>query len=322
MKKLYFAPLEGITSHIFRNIHRTMTNDVDAYYAPFIHAKQTHVLQTRELKDNAPENNQNLSLVPQILSNNIDDFNWTAQTLLNLGYKTVNLNLGCPMPTVVTRRKGSAMLADLDSLRQFLDGIFAPASRPAISIKSRLGFKTLDIAESLIDLFNDYPIELLIIHPRCQRELYSGRAHLDLFMSCLKRSKHDVCYNGDIFSRNDYEKLVQSCHDIPQLKAVMIGRGAVANPMIFREIRGGKQAALHELQHYHDALFNEFLNHYQDCNTVLHKMKEIWFYLGTMFQGCDKTVHKIRISKTVEELRSFTDMIWKNAVLSGQFHAL
>ena len=317
MKKLFFAPMEGVTGYVFRNVHRAMTKDVDAYYAPFIQPKQTHVLQSREIKDNAPENNRGLSLVPQILANKVEEFNWAAKELLAMGHETVNLNLGCPMPTVVTRHKGSAMLADLDNLRRFLDGIFAHDDRPRISIKTRLGFNNLDNAESLISLFNDYPIELLIIHPRCQKELYNGHAHVDLFLSCLKLSTHDVCYNGDIFSAKDYDAIFQAAREFPQFKAVMIGRGAVANPMIFREIHGGPKLTLDELHAWHDAVFDAYTRNYPDFTTVLHKMKEFWFYLGSMFQECDKSIHKIRISKTVEELRSRADLIWKDAAIHG-----
>ena len=308
--------MEGITGYVFRNVHRAMTKDVDTYYAPFVQAKQTHVFQTREIKDNAPENNRGLSLVPQILTNAIEEFNWAARELLAMGHETVNLNLGCPMPTVVTRHKGSAMLADPNNLRRFLDGIFAPHDRPRISIKTRLGFDNLDNAESLMDLFNDYPVELLIIHPRCQKELYNGQAHLDIFLSCLNRSTLDVCYNGDIFSTKDYDTLIQATRTFPQLKAVMIGRGANANPMIFREIHGGPKLTLDELHAYHDAVFDAYIRYYPDYTTVLHKMKELWFYLGSMFLNCDKKVHKIRISKTVEELRSRADLIWQDAVIS------
>ena len=102
--KFYYAPMEGITGHIYRNVHNALfKNDIDKYFSPFVVANQSKSLKTKELVDILPENNQGIALVPQILTNNAKDFINTAKKMKYLGYDEINLNLGCPSGTVVSK---------------------------------------------------------------------------------------------------------------------------------------------------------------------------------------------------------------------------
>ncbi len=321
--KYYFAPLEGITGFAFRNVHNRLFPGVDVYYSPFVSAKQTHAFETKEKKDVDPANNADLTLMPQIMANRAPEFNWAADELKALGYTTVNLNLGCPMPTIVTKHKGSGMLADLDGLRSFLDAIFDHAQKggPRISIKTRLGKDHLDDACKIIELYNQYPLEELIIHPRCQKDLYKNSVNLDVFEECIKLCKHEVCYNGDIFTKRDFE-LFMSRFDLatyPQIKAMMFGRGMIANPALLREIKGGTALSKKELKVYHDALYQNYEALNYGFSPLLHRMKELWFYIGELFVDAEKAVHKIRIAKTVEQYRPAVEHIFANYKIGGSF---
>ena len=120
---IYFAPLEGITGYSYRNAHHRLFTGIDRYYTPFVAPNYTHHFKGKEKADVAPENNTDLPLVPQILSNRAEDFLWAAGELYDLGYREINLNLGCPMPTVVRKKRGAGQLADLDALDRFLEEI-------------------------------------------------------------------------------------------------------------------------------------------------------------------------------------------------------
>jgi tRNA-dihydrouridine synthase len=202
--KYYFAPLEGITGFDFRNVHHAMFKGIDSYFTPFLSARQTLSFVTKEKKDIAPENNIGLTVVPQILANKAPEFVWAAKEIQAHGYQTVNFNLGCPMPTVVTKKKGSGLLADLTHLESLLDDIFDGVANggPQISIKTRLGFDNLEQACAIVELYNKYPLTELIIHPRSQKDLYKNPVNLDVFEACLTCTKHNVCYNGDIGAGN------------------------------------------------------------------------------------------------------------------------
>ena len=121
---IYFAPLEGITGFAYRNVHRQFFGDeIDKYFSPFAAPNYTHHFKTREREDIEPANNEGLRLVPQILTNRAEDFLWAAEEMYAMGYREINLNLGCPMPTVVKKGRGSGQLGDLDALDLFLEQI-------------------------------------------------------------------------------------------------------------------------------------------------------------------------------------------------------
>lgn len=122
--KIYLAPLEGITGYTYRRALYNCFGGFDKYFIPFILPNQKGHLSTREKKDIMPENNEGMYAVPQILTKNAEDFIQTAETLQEYGYNEVNLNLGCPSKTVVTKGRGAGFLDRPDELDKFLDEIF------------------------------------------------------------------------------------------------------------------------------------------------------------------------------------------------------
>ena len=321
--KYYFAPLEGITGFDFRNVHHTMFKGIDSYFTPFLSARQTLSFVTKEKKDIAPENNIGLTVVPQILANKAPEFVWAAQEIQAHGYSVVNFNLGCPMPTVVTKKKGSGLLADLTHLESLLDDIFDGVANggPQISIKTRLGFDNLEQACAIVELYNKYPLTELIIHPRSQKDLYKNPVNLDVFEACLTCTKHQICYNGDIFTKTGYEQWTARfpVQKYPQIQAVMLGRGIIANPALCREIQGGKSLTKQELRTYHDTLYQTYEARNYGLSPLLHRMKELWFYWGRLFMDAEKPVRKIRLAKTIEAYRPAVDRLFEGWDIGGHF---
>ena len=122
--KIYLAPLEGITNYVYRKALFTCFDGFDKYFIPFIRAKQNLNLSGREKKDLLPENNKGMYAVPQILTRKAEDFICTVELLKEYGYREVNLNLGCPSKTVVTKGCGAGFLEDPGELERFLDTVF------------------------------------------------------------------------------------------------------------------------------------------------------------------------------------------------------
>ena len=114
------APMEGITGHLYRTAHSKWFGGIDQYYIPFLSPTQTHVFSNKSWREVLPENNIGISVVPQLLTRNADDFIWAAKELAAIGYQEVNLNLGCPSGTVVAKGKGSGFLAQPVELQEFL----------------------------------------------------------------------------------------------------------------------------------------------------------------------------------------------------------
>lgn len=323
--QIYFAPLEGITGFAYRNVHsRLFGNEIDKYFSPFAAPNYTHHFKTREREDIDPSNNADLFLVPQILTNRPEDFLWAAEEMYAMGYREINLNLGCPMPTVVKKRRGSGQLGDLDALDLFLEEICAGMEKISgqslgekiagqgsgnpeqvceqdfaenaegklrFTIKTRIGLDSADNAGALMGIYNRYPIAELTVHPRTQRDLYGGRPDLDTFSMFLEGSLHPLVYNGDIYSVEDFQKI---CARFPGCSAVMLGRGLIANPALARELRGGASLQKAELRQFHDSVYTSLKNTLPGQAPLLGKMKELWFYMGRNFAGADRFLKQIR----------------------------
>ena len=298
----YFAPLEGITGYVYRTTHHAFFPGVDRYYIPFAAPNYTKHFKNKEKQDMDPANNAGLHAVPQILSNKADETLWAIEEMADRGYEEINLNLGCPMPTVAKKKKGSGLLKYTDELDSYLSGVFEglskrDASRPdvKISIKTRLGTDTTEEAEGLVRIYNRYPLSELIVHPRSQKDLYRGKADREAFLLVLRESINPVVYNGDLQTPQDVEEISKIyANEGRNMDSVMIGRGLLADPSLVRECRGGAKVTSQELGAFHDALYKRFQETLPGDSVVLSHMKELWFYMGNLFPDGGKCLKEIR----------------------------
>ena len=296
--KYYFAPLEGISGYIYRNAYeKFFPNNIDKYFTPFIVPNKSKSLKNKEFRDVLPENNNGLNIIPQILTNNSEGFIATCKKLKQLGYDEVNLNLGCPSGTVVSKFRGSGFLGKREELDNFLDEIFKIQDMK-ISIKTRLGVDSADEFYEIMKIYDKYPMEELIIHPRTRQDFYGNKPNMEMFKDALKSSKNTICYNGDIFSVKDYEKFIEEC---PSVDRIMIGRGSLANPGLINEIKGKGVVDKNILKEFHDEVcmgYKEILS--GDIN-VLFRMKELWSYMIGMFEDSEKVAKKIKKERMLSE---------------------
>lgn len=301
--KLYFAPMEGITSYIFRNAHQTYFGGIDKYFTPFIAPNQAHCFSSREKRDILPEHNEGISVVPQILTNQAEHFIKTARELKHMGYKEVNLNLGCPSGTVTAKKRGAGFLSELEQLDCFLDRIFTDLDMK-ISIKTRLGVNHPEEFEALLEIYNDYPLEELIIHPRIQKDFYKGLPRDDWYQLAVRESKNTLCYNGNIFSTYQYQKWKQK---FPDTKLLMLGRGAIANPALPLAIQNADKANsigrldIDTFLSFHQEICDGYLQWQNGEKNVLFKMKELWFYFGSLYPDANKLLKKIKKAQKLKD---------------------
>lgn len=315
---VYFAPLEGITSYTYRNLHHKFYGGVDRYFTPFLSPGPEQGLSVREARDVLPERNGGLDVVPQILTNRGEDFVKAAQALAAFGYREVNLNLGCPSGTVTAKRKGSGMLQFTDELVRMLDIIFE--SEPvrhgemSVSIKTRIGRNAVEEWPALLEIYNQYPITELTIHPRIQKEFYKGAPHMDKFRLAVEKSKNPLVYNGDLTTVEDVR---QFSREFPNIRTIMIGRGLVRNPGFAEQIRsaswcGRTDAAgcgpfdydREKLRNFHDELLQAYEELMSGDRNVLFRMKEIWAHLAGLFPDNEKEIKKIQKATRVVEYKA------------------
>lgn len=300
--KIYFAPLEGITGYIFRNAYNDIYGHVDKYFAPFISPSEKCPVTPRERKDLEPENNSGMHLVPQILTCKSNHFIEGAKELCAMGYKEVNLNLGCPSGTVCAKGKGAGFLPETLELQRFLDDIYSYSESDGmkISIKTRLGYFNPDEFYDLIDIFNSFPVSELIVHPRIRSDFYRGEPRKEYFAYALEHSKHHIVYNGNVFTCKDYEDYSKSfgC----TLDPIMLGRGLISDPSLAGKLKGAEsETDFVKFRNLHDTIYHGYQKVMSPDINVLYKMRELWSYWQSLFDGKEKDIKKLLKAKKHSE---------------------
>ena len=303
---IYFAPLEGITTYPYRNLHHKYFGGVEKYFTPFLAPGPEQGMSVKEMRDILPENNAGVPVVPQILTNRAGDFLLASKKLSEMGYREINLNLGCPSGTVTAKKKGSGFLLYPDDLDRFFDEVFSDAAvrngEFLVSVKTRIGKNEVEEWPELMQVYNRYPIHELTVHPRIQKEFYKGTPHFDVFTDILKESRNPVVYNGDLFT---VEKVKEFREKFPTVGTVMIGRGLIRNPalaeMILQEETEPEADILPRIREFHDALFEHYRETMSGDRNLLFRMKDLWSYMLAEVPDSEKLAKKIRKSQHVPE---------------------
>ena len=299
--RYYFAPMEGLTDSIYRRLHHKYFSGVDKYFMPFlsptIHRQLTH----KEDRELPVADSVGFAAVPQVLTKVPEDFLWAAEVCRDRGYDEVNLNIGCPSGTVVSKGKGSGMLRDPNALDAFLEDVFAKSPLP-ISVKTRLGLEKSEEFPAILEVLNQYPIKELTIHPRVRKQFYNGCVDMDMFDYAAKNSRNPLCYNGDILS---LEQVTQLQEKYPEVQSVMIGRGLIADPGMLSG--SADKAAL-------EGFMNELMAVYEvefgGSRNAIFRLKENWGFLHERFEGCDKLWKRLRKTTDAAEFKSITAEIF------------
>lgn len=235
--KTVLAPMQNLTSLFFRKTFaKYFPQTVDYAVTPFISAcSNTANSKSIAFDDIKKEENENsLPIVPQIIGRNTEHIVQTCKIIECMGYREVNLNMGCPKKDIVSRGRGSGLLDKPEDVRAIIEAILKNTSL-LLSIKVRTGIKNDTDLEKMIPMLNSYPLKSVTIHPRRAIDFYEGRADEDKFEYLAKELKHTIIYNGDIFSKEDFVRLKSR---FPFVNQWMIGRGLIRNPFLAAEIKG------------------------------------------------------------------------------------
>ena len=309
--RYYFAPMEGLTDSVFRRLHHTYFPGVDRYYMPFISPTQHRMLTNREARELPLADSVPFVAVPQVLTKVAEDFVWAAEQCADRGYQEVNLNLGCPSGTVVAKGKGSGMLADPDHLDRFLDEVFSKTSVP-VSVKSRLGVVDPQEFPRLLEIYNQYPILELTLHPRVRKAFYSGSVDMEMFTYCAENSKNPLCYNGDICNLEDIDRIRSR---FPRVEFVMIGRGLIGDPGMLTP--GG--TTVEAMEGLLNALLEEYLVLFGGSRNAMFRLKEHWGMLIHRFEGGEKLGKRLRKTTDLEEYKAITREIFGTLRLKEKY---
>ena len=189
----------------------------------------------------------------------------------------------------------------------FLDKVLSSSEMKDMhmSVKTRTGLNSHEEFRLLLEIYNDYPLSEVIIHPRVRTDYYK-----EVFKWAVEESSNPVCYNGDIFTAEDYIRFTETC---PEVDRVMLGRGFVGNPGIIEQI--GHKDTFHgyeedgvksadTLKRFTDRLLNDYIRVMDNEVNAMHKMKEVWIYINQFNPGNEKAFKKIKKSHRLSEYRA------------------
>lgn len=312
---LLLAPMHGMTDAFYRNTYAQIFGSIDTYYTPFIGTTKMRKHSSLAFKDVLPNRNDSLQIVPQLLSNQSDDFNYFASRIHDLGYSEINWNIGCPFQKVARKKKGSGLLPHVDLIKKFLDDVCANKTYD-LSIKMRLGFEHKTEGLNVIKLFNDYPLKNVTIHGRVGKQIYSGHVDLDAFEDLYLQSSHQIIYNGDITTRDYFNQLQKR---FPKINDFMIGRGALNNPFLASSIKGityRSNEKLEKLILFHQQIYNYYGTIFDSELRLLSKMKEFWVYLST---SIDPSLDLLALIRQCQTLSNYNHLIDSTFSKSSQW---
>ena len=306
--KFFLAPMQGLTGYTVRNAFHHHFDYIDKYYTPFIPAAKR--MNAKIKRDIDPVNNEGITLIPQAMSIVADEVIDLHRQLVPYGYDEINVNLGCPSGTVVSKKRGSGILAYPDMLDSFLDELYTKADFP-VSIKTRVGFNDDELWPKLIEIYSKYPISELTVHPRVQKDFYKNTSRMDDFALAMQKINPDktiLCYNGDITDTNSFNALTDCFPDIDE---IMIGRGLFANPALIAELKGismDKAELRERLKNWHDEILSGYLSIFSGEKDAIFRMKEIWAYMHGLFSDSEKLWKKIKKCQTLNDYKSIVRM--------------
>lgn len=226
-------------------------------------------MRRKELRDIDPEANAGIPTVPQVIANGRDEFARLCDAVQALGWRRIDLNLGCPFPMQVNARRGSGLLSHPGTIAEILDEM---RRRPeaVFSVKMRLGQNSPEESLQLLPTLNEAPLTHIALHPRLGIQQYKGKPDQESFARFYEACRIPLLYNGDIASSEQAEQITAS---YPKLKGLMIGRGLLATPWLFTG--GTPQELLHEM---HSRYYRHACSRYQGEAQILSHLRTFWEY--------------------------------------------
>ncbi len=314
---IYMAPMEGITDFTFRNTFAKYYEGVDKYFTPFLSPNSTESFTTKELNEINPAHNEGKNVVPQFLTCHAEHFLWAMDYVYRLGYKEVNLNLGCPSGTVTAKKKGSGFLMYPEELEEFFETVFDSelAQKMTISVKTRLGYHEPGEFFKVLDIYNKFPISELTIHPRIRTDMYKGPIRREFFDYAVKNAKMPLVYNGEIKTSGDAMAVGNA---YPEINTIMLGRGLVSAPWLPGMIKDKeKKPDIETFKAFHRDLFAEYRERFSGPVPILARYKEFWAHFLPNFALSEKYEKDLKKAKTLQETESVI-----NRIMAGGFRKI
>jgi tRNA-dihydrouridine synthase B len=224
------APLAGYTDHPLRALCRE-------YGASLVF---TEMINVHSMVKNPAKITQMLFYTRgekpigiQLFGNDAKRFHDAAQAAEELGFDLVDINFGCPVQKVTRALAGAYLHKDLNAVEATIKAVVSGVKKIPVSIKMRLGWdaKTINYLE-MAQIAEANGVKIITLHPRTRSMMFTGKADREHIKILKQKSKCFIIGNGDVVDRESAVKMREETG----CDAVMIGRAAIGNPFIFKEI--------------------------------------------------------------------------------------
>ena len=297
---LMLAPMQGLTNRALRTVFINRVRP-DVVFTEYVRAQADTSKCISDNDRREIENEGNTApLVVQLIGSNINFLVAAAETAQELGAEHLNINLGCPYGRMTKNSAGGALLKApanlpliLKSLRKTIFGSF--------SIKVRSGYDDPSQLLSLVTMFEDCGIDFLIVHPRTVLQQFNGSADHNVTAAVVRCTSLPVIANGDIWTVSDRDRIISQTG----AAGLMLGRGAIADPLLFERLRGNYSALstppkrAEELQDYLQELLTGYQGLFCGEHQVLSKMKEVLSHIKDPYFS--KQVRKLKKTRGLAE---------------------
>lgn len=277
---IHFAPLQGYTDAIYRSAHARIFGGIASYYTPFVRLEHGD-FRRKDVRELDADNNRGVNLTPQLIASTPEKILRILALFIEKGYKNVDINLGCPFPTLAKRHNGAGLLPYPDEVKALLMAAIEAHPEIQFSVKMRLGWEDANECMALLTLLNSLPLSHITMHPRLGKQQYKGEVDLEAFQRFYAECEKPLIYNGDLLTLDDIDTI---SNRFPRLGGLMIGRGLLANPALALEYQQGAPLSLKEkiekIRLLHADVFSQYGNLLEGGDLqLLTKMRTFWEYL-------------------------------------------
>ena len=309
---LLSSPLQGFTDFRFRNAFHHYFGGIDTFYSPYIRLNGKFKIKTSYQNDLLQENNSTLEVIPQIITNDAEEFLFVAKYVQSLGYNELNWNLGCPYPMVAKSGMGSGLICNPTKINNILERAHNETDI-LVSMKMRMGY---DNAEEILDVFpilDEYPLKNIAIHARIGKQLYKGSVDLDAFERCITSTKHKLYYNGDITSVATFKSMQKR---FPTLDHFMIGRGLIADPFLPQMIKNDTTEYPKNrwdiFEEFHNTIYKQYDDYLSGPTPIKMKMLGFWEFFSQSYSNPQKTYKAIKKASNPLKYKQAVSTIFYN----------
>ena len=298
---LALAPMQGVTDLPFLRLIAGY-GGADVYVTEYFRVYATSRLDKHILKS-VTENPTGRPVIAQMIGNDIPALVRTARELQQYPVAAVDLNLGCPAPVVYRKGAGGGLLREPKRVDAIL-GALRDAVKIRFTVKTRIGFDSAEVFAEMLPIYAKHSLDLLTVHARTVKEMYRTEVHYEFIARAVAALRCPVLANGNVHSAQKAADVLKSTG----ARGLMIGRGVIRNPWLFRQIREHQRGEPLfiprgvDVLAYVRALYEAVCSPDARESAQVQKMKKYMNYLGVGVEPTGQFLHQIRRVTTTADL--------------------